>query len=77
MDEIQDIKRRAGILTEFEEEDLGSAEHIANNYINGNISDAFQAMRGNIGLFAEVALYLARTTPNELGHFLQMATRQG
>ena len=76
--EIDDIKRRAGILTEYDEyeDDDGSAEQIANPYNNGNISDAFQAMRGNIALFAEVALYLGRTAPNDLSNFLQMATRR-
>jgi hypothetical protein len=79
MNEIDNIKRLAGILKEYDEyeDDTGAAEQIANTYINGNISDAFQAVQGNISLFAEVALYLSRTSPNELGHFLQMAVQRG
>ena len=77
--EIEEIKRRAGLITEYDEyeDDHGSAEQIANTYVNGNIKDAFQAMQGNISLFAEVALYLSRMSPNDLTNFLQMAARRG
>ncbi len=80
MDEIENIKRLAGILSEADygmDPHPGSAADVARNYINGNISDAFAAVSGNIGLFAEVVLILQNRDRNEMNSFLQAAMRRG
>lgn len=79
MNEIDDIKRLAGISEADYGMDphSGSAADIARNYINGNISDAFAAVSGNIGLFAEVVLILQNRGQDEMISFLQAAMRRG
>lgn len=80
MSDIDDIKRRAGILNEYEHLNAhaeSNAADLARTYINGNISDAFAGVEGNLPLFAEVALILNNMGHDEMIQFLQMAMRRG
>lgn len=81
MDEIADIKRLAGIKEEeyphLNIHAESSAADLARTFINGNISDAFNAVQGNLPLFAEVALILNNVGHDELLGFLQMAMKRG
>jgi hypothetical protein len=72
--EIEEIKRRAGLITEDED----YAAEIANTYINGNIKDAFAAIGNNIALFAEVVLAISSYHGSEEAEqFLNMVARRG
>jgi hypothetical protein len=58
--------------------DGNSVESIADNFINGNQKDAFQAIGGNIALFAQVVLYMRSSVGKEaLMSFLNFASRRG
>lgn len=90
--DITDLKRRAGIITEGDFDNYpqsgdgpqvspdgsDSPEFIATNFINGNQSDAFNAIGGNVALFAQVAMSLGSSDGSEaLMNFLQFASRRG
>ena len=71
-----DLKRRAGIVEMYD----GSQhpEAIADNFINGNQKDAFQAIGESVPLFAQVVLHMGNAYGQEaLMNFLQFASRRG
>jgi hypothetical protein len=74
--DTSDLKRRAGITEEYDGSQHPAA--IAQNFVNGNQKDAFQAIGGNVGLFAQVALHFAESYgPEQMTYFLQFASRRG
>ncbi len=75
MSDLDNLKRRAGIIAEDE---VSNIEFIGNNFINGNQKDTFQAIGGNVSLFAQVAIYLGATGGQEsLMNFLNHTARRG
>lgn len=75
-EEIQDIKRRAGI-TEQVNVQQEMEQEIADNYINGNISDVKQALHSlDSGMAAAMAirvyLYLNDVNPQHAGGFAKV-----
>ena len=74
--DTSDLKRRAGIVEEYDGSQHPAA--IAQNFINGNQKDAFQALGGNLGLFAQVVLHFGEAYgQTEMMNFLQFASRRG
>ena len=74
--DVAEIKRRAGIVNE----NYDGSQHpqaIADNFINGNITEAFRAIGGDISLFAQTALLLQETNNLEFTRFLNYASRWG
>ena len=60
-DEITELKRRAGILENFDDygPDPDSPEGIGATFVNGNIRDALEAtVQGGAGMCAKVAIAL-------------------
>lgn len=75
MSDLDDLKRRAGITEEYDGE---YPALIAQNFINGNQKDAFQAIGDSVPLFAQVVLHMGNAYGQEaLMNFLQFASRRG
>jgi len=68
------LRKRAGII---EEENRSTVAHVADNYINGNISDVLYTVRtARSVLLAQVALYLNEYAgQDEMISFLKAVAR--
>lgn len=71
--DTNELKKRAGIV---QERKLDVIEHVANNYINGNISDVMHTLQNRMQLLAKVALYLnMHSGQREMTRFLKTIAR--
>lgn len=75
--DVTELQRRAGIVNESAYDGSQHPQAIADNFINGNIKDAFQAIGGDISLFANVALFLRENNEREFMRFLVQASARG
>lgn len=76
--DTSELKRRAGIIEGDIRLSGADPAFIATNFINGNQSDAFNAMGTSLALFAEVALHMGESYGQEaMMNFIQFAARRG